>query len=488
MISWMQTNRKYLIVTIWISTIAFVGAGFVGWGAYSFGSGGKDGEVAKVGDRELSVSQLQSSYDKVYNYYNQLLGGKLTKEKAQELRLQDVALNQLIKESLLLNFAKDLGIVALDSEIAARINSIDNFKVAGKFDKDTYLKVLKSINKKVQEFEDEIKREIIIEKLAKALSLPTTELELKTVTSSLSIEDKIKAKIVDVKDSEIEISDEELKEYWGKNRGNYLSKKSYEVEVIKVASSNIDVNDSEVLEFYNQKKHLFKGDDDKILKFEEAKEQVVKKVQLKKAKKIVLKKYLALKNGKIEADKKLVLTAENSQNIPISEIAKLKVGSFAKAIELEDGYITAKLLKVDEPMPLEFEKAKESVRADLFQKKRKEILEAKVKEEAKELKDTQELDFISKADTKKVNMLSEDEAKLFLDQLFLSSQKKGYYIFDDKAIVYEIVDQRFSSKDRLKDEKEELSLAVDALKNSTIQNTLLDRLEKRYKIIKYNKG
>ena len=37
MITWMQKHHKYLVVTIWISVIAFVGAGFVGWGAYSYG-------------------------------------------------------------------------------------------------------------------------------------------------------------------------------------------------------------------------------------------------------------------------------------------------------------------------------------------------------------------------------------------------------------------------------------------------------------------
>jgi len=37
MITWMQTHKKWLIITIWIATIAFVGAGFVGWGAYSYG-------------------------------------------------------------------------------------------------------------------------------------------------------------------------------------------------------------------------------------------------------------------------------------------------------------------------------------------------------------------------------------------------------------------------------------------------------------------
>ena len=48
MISWMQKHNKYLIITIWVATIAFIGAGFVGWGSYQYGS--KAGAIGKVGD------------------------------------------------------------------------------------------------------------------------------------------------------------------------------------------------------------------------------------------------------------------------------------------------------------------------------------------------------------------------------------------------------------------------------------------------------
>ena len=40
MITWMQRHKKWLVITIWISTIAFVGAGFVGWGSYEYGKQG----------------------------------------------------------------------------------------------------------------------------------------------------------------------------------------------------------------------------------------------------------------------------------------------------------------------------------------------------------------------------------------------------------------------------------------------------------------
>ena len=48
MIEWMQKHKKSLIPTIWISTIAFVGAGFVGWGAYDMNAN-RAGSIARVG-------------------------------------------------------------------------------------------------------------------------------------------------------------------------------------------------------------------------------------------------------------------------------------------------------------------------------------------------------------------------------------------------------------------------------------------------------
>ena len=60
MIEWMQRHKKWLIVTIWISTIAFVGAGFVGWGSYDYGK--SDSTVAIVGDKEVPLNDLQSEY------------------------------------------------------------------------------------------------------------------------------------------------------------------------------------------------------------------------------------------------------------------------------------------------------------------------------------------------------------------------------------------------------------------------------------------
>jgi peptidyl-prolyl cis-trans isomerase D len=481
MITWMQKHRKYLVVTIWISTIAFVGAGFVGWGAYSM-SGGKADSVAKVGDRVITGKELQSSYNNIYSYYNQMLGGKLTQEKAQEMNLQEVALNQLVQQSLLLNYADELGISATNEEVLAKIQGIESFKKDGVFNKERYFQALQAVNKKAKEFEGDMKKEIIITKLNKALNMPHTELELKTLGAAIYLQDKLKAKLIDVQNSDIKIDDKELKTFWEAHKTDYMSDKSYTIESIKVTADSIVVDDKALKAFYNDNKQMFIGDDDKILSLDKAKDKVKSKLQLKKAKKEALKKYLAFKNGEIKADETKTLTAKDS-DIPLAKIATLKVGSYAKAIELKDGFMTAKLIAVNEPKPLSFEDAKTSANDALFKEKKSKLLEERAKKESQALKDAETLEFISREDAKKVTMLNENEARAFLNHLFTQSKKKGYYLFSDKAIAYEITDQKFS-EDQNKTQKELLVKNIESIKNSTTQNMLIKKLESRYKIEK----
>ena len=99
MITWMQKHKKWLIVTIWISTIAFVGAGFVGWGSYDYGK--SNSTVAIVGDTEIPMNDLQNEYSAIYNQYQQILGKSFNQELAKQLKIEDMALERVIQKILL---------------------------------------------------------------------------------------------------------------------------------------------------------------------------------------------------------------------------------------------------------------------------------------------------------------------------------------------------------------------------------------------------
>ena len=80
MITWMQRHRKYLVITIWISTFAFIGAGFVGWGQYKYGE--KSGAVAKVGDISITNRELQQAYSQLFDRYSRMFQGQFDQEQA----------------------------------------------------------------------------------------------------------------------------------------------------------------------------------------------------------------------------------------------------------------------------------------------------------------------------------------------------------------------------------------------------------------------
>jgi len=173
MITWMQRHKKYLIITIWISTIAFVGAGFVGWGQYSYGD--KAGSIAKVGQIEISRGELQKSYSNLYNQYNQIFQGNFDEEKAKTFGLQKQALQQLLDQSLILNLASSYDLQISDQELLAEIKTQEYFFDKGVFDKEIYKQVLSKNNLSMKDYESDVKRQLLIQKTLKLLPIQTNE-------------------------------------------------------------------------------------------------------------------------------------------------------------------------------------------------------------------------------------------------------------------------------------------------------------------------
>ena len=159
MITWMQKHRKYLVATIWVSTIAFVGAGFVGWGSYDYAS--MSGSVAKVGDIEVTKDEYSSTYGNIYNYYSKMTGGKLDEQTLKTLNLEKIAVETLVNQALLQNFANELEMRVGDEEVAAKIASMEPFLKNGQFNKEQYLLALKNVGMNPKEFEKGLKELIM---------------------------------------------------------------------------------------------------------------------------------------------------------------------------------------------------------------------------------------------------------------------------------------------------------------------------------------
>ncbi|NPA82283.1 MAG: peptidylprolyl isomerase [Epsilonproteobacteria bacterium] len=485
MISWMQKHRKYLVITIWISTIAFVGAGFVGWGMYDFNLD-RASSVAKVGDEKITVKEFQNAYSNLYRYYNEnVFKGTLTKEKAKELKLEDLTLNQLIRDALLTNYAHELGMEVLNKELEEKLTQMKIFQTNGVFDKNKYYSILKQLRREPKEFEESLKKEILLDKLKDLLSLKAAKVEEEAFASALFMADRLEITTIYAKDINVSIDENETKSFWEKNKNKYMITTTYDVEAIKVDIKDINVTDKEAEEFYKNEKFRYKDENGKILSFQKAKDRVIKDLKFKKAKKIALKKYLLLKKGKIKAEEKMRL-AEGKDNFPFEKLKKAKKGDVLKPIKQKNGFLVIKLDIINLPKPMKYEDAKNFVKQDLLEYKKLTLLEEKAKKMVDNFKG-KDIGFVTRDDYKKLESenFGENEALEFLNAVFSSTKKASYYLFKDRAVLYKVVDQKLFDKKKLKENKDIIIKNIERLKESVAENALINRLAKKYEIVRY---
>ncbi len=486
MITWMQKHKKYLIVTIWISTIAFVGAGFVGWGQYSYGD--KAGAVAKVGTVEITMGELQKSYSNLYAQYAQMFKGEFDEEKAKSFGLQSQALNFLTQQALVLNLAKSYSLEVSDEELLKEITSKEYFLKDGAFDKDLYKDVLSKNNIKLKEFEADVKKEILIKKTLSLLPIEAKDSENKILDTAISIADKIDYKVLNTTQITLDTSDESLKPFWEKMQNNFMSEVSYEIKYIKHEKISNEYDDKTLNDYYIENKASLKDKEGKILAFEDAKDKIKFELDAKESKKEALKKYVSYKKGEVEASEvqsTIISASNNSFGIEALEIiSKLTSASpFSKPVMVEGNYFTFELVNINQAKPKSYEEAKSEILPIYLseQKREKLILLAKNSFATFNGKIT---DFITANDSNVLTDLTKDEADEFLSLLFTSQDKRGYVSLESGTVVmYNVLEQKL-----LNNTNTNPNNSIVRLKSAIFNEGLIKNLQNKYKTEIFIKG
>ena len=488
MISWMQKHNKYLIVTIWVATIAFIGAGFVGWGSYQYGS--KASSIGKVGDVEITQEKFDMTYQNLYSRYNDAFKGQFDEAKAKEMGLAKQAFDSLASQAQLLNLAKSYGIVVSEEELYAYVTSIKGFQQGGKFNKTIYETYLKNRRLKAKVFEAVLRDELTVQKIVSLLERKATPFETNVLASALSIADKIAYKVLRLSDMNVKLDDAALKAFWEQSKSNYMTPRTYEMEIVWTDSSGVEADEKALHDFYDKNSYNYVGADGKQFNFEQAKAIVTKDYKIKKAKKEALKTYVAYKKGEQKATETKTLP-ENSPELSAElwkEIAKAGEGDIVKPKVVGTKYATVKLLKIMMPKEKSFEQAKSEVEKRLTIEKKNELLETKSKEALENI-DKESLtttDWVTMSKFDNMTPLGQQETLQFLQKLFTSSVKKGMITVSDNAIVYKVLEQKMDKVD------DNLSKAVEdnvnQIKKSVFESNLFKMLNKQYPAQKFVKG
>ena len=439
MITWMQRHKKWLVITIWISTIAFVGAGFVGWGSYDMGSTG--GKIGSVGDKEIEVRDVQNEYSKLYNQYEQMFGASFNNEMAKKLNLQSLAYNNVIQKYLLLNLADEYGLEATDKEIAKALVQYEAFLKDGKFNKEQYIKALKTNRTNPSAFEEDLKKNINIQKLTQVLSQEVNQNALNDIAKLFFAEDKIAISIIKSDDIKLNYNNSDIKQFFEKNKENYKTIKQY-----KLLAKSIAFNE-----------------EDK-----------------KASKKEALKAYLNAKKGKIKLENTIYVdeTTTNFNQEDLTKIFKAKNGDFIKPIKTNNSYVVLQLIETIEPQIQKFEAVKTKVKDDFLSQLKQKQLNLLKEQQIKNF-NGKEIGYVSKNLNTPIKGLSKEETSKFVNELFNSKEQISSVDFDNKIVVFKILDSRLakSSKDA-----HYLKENINQILNNEIFTSLIKQLELKYKI------
>lgn len=480
MIDWMQKHRKALVPVMWVASLTFVGAGLVGWGQYDMNIN-RAKSVAKVGDESISLQEFNYKYNMYYDYYNNQSDGKFTREDAEKIGLEDLVVADLINQNLLVNYAKDLGISVSDADVAEFVTNLPQFQQNGKFDKSAFNYMLRQSGISEKEFIQNLKKDIMIDKLNYALNLNANDNDIEAIAGEYFIQDKISAKVIE-KPKNVEVNEAEIKEYWEKHKNNFLTQKTYELNSYFVAIADANASDDELKKYYDEHRSTYRSSDDKILEFIEARAKVLADFSKEQSEKNAKKEYLLLKKNEKQFTNTMLVSDDNV-TFPLGEIADKKPGEVVKPFEFENGFLIVKVAKINEPKAMEFEMAKPHAMDGLIAEKSIKVLKEKAENELKDF-NTTDAQFVS-IDQENFMDLSTNETREFLSTIYGRSDLVGYVVLDDKAVVYKILEQKIQNSEKLKEYHEILAEKAFNIKNNLFRENLMKALRNRYKIELY---
>ncbi|WP_104697844.1 MULTISPECIES: peptidylprolyl isomerase [unclassified Helicobacter] len=480
MLEWMQRHKKYLVITIWISVIALVSAGMVGWNPSGFSLTGDN--IAKVGDIKISQQDFQNMYQRVFNEYNQMLGGNLDFEQAKTFGLNKIALNQLIQAAQLQSFAKDIGLRVNDEEVVKAITQDKIFMKNDVFDEKLYRQILRENNLSVKFFEQSVRNSLLIQKLLTLFPIATTPLEQKTIGSTMQITDTIEYKILELMPLKQKITQQQIQDFWEKNKEQYKKEAKATIEAILVDITKQPFTQEDLKNLYDEDKSLYLGENGELEPFEKVKDKIQYTFQEQEAKKQAIKLFQKLKEGD-QNTQTITITLdapEVSQELS-EQLNNASEGMFIKPAPYNGSYYIIGKVTHFQPQSI---KTLQEARKEVLGFLTKELQFEELKKEA-----AKQLDSFS-GKIAKIDVLNQthfdsldaNQSQIIIRNIFGSSQDKGVITLESSAFVYKIHKQVLPQ-----DVPNNLLELVRNTKSQFIDKTLMEYLEAKYPKKVYNK-
>jgi len=161
MLKWLRKSSRSWFIGLAIGAIVVV---FIFWGVGSYNSA-QSQQAAEVNGATITMNAFIRQYNDLVKQYQERTGDEVTPEMIKALHLKQIALNQLIEETLLLQAGRRLGLEATDAELRRQIESYPAFQENGRFNEKQYFWILSRNRLSPQDFEAQERQNLLLHKV-----------------------------------------------------------------------------------------------------------------------------------------------------------------------------------------------------------------------------------------------------------------------------------------------------------------------------------
>src|SRR5687767_145854 len=173
MLDRMRRHRNWLKWSLFIVVVSFILLYIPSFMADPTQGAASNAVVAEVDGRQITAAQFRRVYNQQMQQYRQSYGANIDDRLLKQLGIDQRIVQQMIQEEASLAEAKRLGIRASDAEVRERILALPAFQENGQFIGDQRYRQLLQMQSppmRPSEFEEQVRRSIVSEKLQAALT------------------------------------------------------------------------------------------------------------------------------------------------------------------------------------------------------------------------------------------------------------------------------------------------------------------------------
>ncbi|MDJ0956752.1 MAG: SurA N-terminal domain-containing protein [Arenicellales bacterium] len=285
----------------WIIVI-IISIPFALWGVNEYFAGGSSLNVAVVDGQEIDQQTYRYALEERRSMARRLLGNQFDPDSTNTIEFRMAVLDDLVLRQLLQENAEDAGFRVSDEQLAAFIRTTPQFQREGQFDSAAYQQAVQALGYTKVGFETYLRQQNMLQQMQDGLERSSfitarDEESLLTLAQERRVFDYAMIE-PEAFESEISISEEEIKNYYNENPELYRSPEMIKVEYVQLAvadlAEDVEITEEDIKRYYEENKDLYKTREQRkashiLLKLDEDADEATAQEALRKAQSLAQK-------------------------------------------------------------------------------------------------------------------------------------------------------------------------------------------------------